>query len=53
MARAVKLVNMGILNDFLKGMVSQIYPKEQAIEAFNRAKTDKTALKVLIQFGED
>ncbi|MBQ6363149.1 MAG: alcohol dehydrogenase catalytic domain-containing protein [Lachnospiraceae bacterium] len=52
MSGAVKLVNMGIMNDFLRNMVSEIYPKEQAIEAFRRARTDKTALKVLINFGE-
>ncbi|MBP3218336.1 MAG: alcohol dehydrogenase catalytic domain-containing protein [Lachnospiraceae bacterium] len=52
MSGAVKLVNMGIMNDFLRDMVSEIYPKEQAIEAFRRARTDKTALKVLINFGE-
>ncbi len=52
MSGAVKLVNMGIMNDFLKGMVSEIYPKEKALEAFNRARRDKTALKVLIDFGE-
>ena len=52
MSGAVKLVNMGIMNDFLRGMVSEIYPKEKALEAFNHARTDKTALKVLIDFGE-
>jgi len=50
MAGAVKIVNMGILNDFLKGMISEIYTKENAIEAFTRARADKTALKVLIDF---
>ena len=51
MSGAVKLVNMGIMNDFLRDMVSEIFPKEKALEAFNLARTDKTALKVLIDFG--
>ena len=53
MSGAVKLVNMGIMNDFLRGMVSEIFPKEKAIDAFRLARTDKTALKVLINFGEE
>lgn len=52
MAGAVKLVNLGVMNDFLKGMISEIYPKEKAIEAFERARNDKTALKVVIDFGD-
>lgn len=51
MQTAVKLVNDGVLNDLLKGMVTEIYPKEKAIEAFERARTDKSALKILINFG--
>lgn len=51
MSAAVKLVNDGILDDMLKGMISAIYPKEQAIEAFRKARGDKSVLKVLIEFG--
>ena len=51
MSAAVKMVNDGVLDEFLKKMISAVYPKEQAIEAFQKARTDKAALKVLIKFG--
>lgn len=53
MSGAVKLVNDGVLDDFLRKMVSAVYKKEDSVDAFYRAKTDKKALKVLIDFNSD
>ena len=50
MSEAVKLVNRGVLNEQLMQMISEIYPKEKAVEAFHHARTDKNALKILIDF---
>lgn len=51
MQRAVKLINSGILNDQLMKLVSAIYPLERAKEALERARDDKSVLRVLIDFS--
>lgn len=51
MQTAVKLINSGILNDQLEKLVSVIYPMEQSAEALERARSDKSVLRVLIDCG--
>lgn len=51
MAAAVKLINDGLLDDSLRRVVSAIYPKTEALAAFEAARRDKALLKVLIDFG--
>ncbi|MBQ3663590.1 MAG: alcohol dehydrogenase catalytic domain-containing protein [Clostridia bacterium] len=50
---AAKIINSGVLNGTLSKLVSAIYPLEQAMDAFKRAESDKTMLRVLIKFEED
>lgn len=50
MQTAAKLINSGVLDDQLGKLVSAIYPLDQSMEAFERAKSDKTMLRVLIDF---
>ena len=53
MEAAAKVINDGLMDETLRKIVSAIYPKERGIEAFEKARADKSALKVLIQFGEE
>lgn len=50
MQTAAKLINSGVLNDQLEKLVSAVYPLDQSMEAFERARSDKTMLRVLIDF---
>lgn len=52
MQMAVKIINSGVMNDILAKLVSAIYPMGECMDAFSRAKTDKTALRVLLDFSE-
>ena len=52
MQTAVKLINSGVLNDRLAPLVSKIYPLEQCQEAMECARSDKSALRVLIDLQE-
>ena len=47
---AAKIINSGVLNARLKPLVSAIYPLDRSMEAFERAKSDKSVLRVLIDF---
>lgn len=47
---AANILNSGVMDEKLKNFVSAIYPKEQGIEAFERARSDKSMLKILIDF---
>lgn len=48
---AAKIINSGRLNAQLEKLVSAVYPMEQYAEAFEKARTDKTMLRVLIDFN--
>ena len=48
---AAKIINSGVMNAQLELLVSAVYPMSQSMEAFDRAKNDKTALRVLIDFS--
>ena len=50
MQAAAKIINSGVLNARLKPLVSAIYPLDRSMEAFERAKSDKSVLRVLIDF---
>ncbi len=50
MAVAAKIIDDGLLDEQLQKMVSAIYPKENALEAFDEARKDKSLLKILIDF---
>lgn len=50
MEGAAKIINAGSMNDLLAKMISAIYPVDDSMEAFNKASTDKSMLKVLIDF---
>lgn len=52
MQAAAKLINSGVLNAQLEKLVSAVYPLEDSMSAFLRARDDKTALRVLIDFSE-
>ena len=47
---AAKLINSGVLNVQLSKLVSAIYPLNESMAAFERAKADKSVLRVLIDF---
>lgn len=51
MQTAVKIINSGVINDELIKMASVIYPMEQAEEALERARSDRSVLRVLIDFS--
>lgn len=51
MQRAAKIINSGRLNDQLSKLVSAIYPLKDSMQAFEKARTDKTMLRVLIDFS--
>ncbi|MDY3618481.1 zinc-dependent alcohol dehydrogenase [Agathobaculum sp.] len=51
MEGAAKIINAGLLNDQLAKVVSAVYPVEKSMEAFEKARTDKSMLKVLIDFS--
>ena len=50
MQAAVRLINSGVLNHQFMRLISAIYPLERSSEAFERARTDKSVLRVLIDF---
>jgi len=51
MQYAAKVINSGRMNDQLKKLISAVYPLEQYLEALEKARTDKTMLRVLIDFS--
>lgn len=51
MSLAANIINDGCLDTALRQLISAIYPKEEAIGAFQRAKSDLSVLKVLIAFA--
>ena len=53
MQTAAKLINSGVLHTQLEKLVSAIYPVEDSMSAFLRARDDKTVLRVLIDFSEN
>lgn len=50
MQTAVKIINSGVMNEQLTKLISAVYPMEQATVALERARTDKTVLRVLMDF---
>ena len=52
MQLAVKLINSGVINDQLIKLASVTYPMEQAEQALERARNDKSVLRVLIDFSD-
>ena len=52
MITAAKLINSGVLNEQLRPLASAIYPMEESMAAFERAASDKSVLRVLIDFEE-
>ena len=52
MITAAKLINSGVLNEQLRPLASAVYPLEESMAAFERAKNDKSVLRVLIDFEE-
>lgn len=53
MQTAVKLINSSVLNDRLAPLVSKVYPLERGMEALECARSDKSALRVLLDFHAD
>ena len=51
MQKAVELINAGHMNDQLLKLASVVYPLEEAASALERARSDKSVLRVLIDFG--
>lgn len=51
MQTAAKIINSGVLNDQLAKLVSAVYPKEESMAALERARSDKSVLRVLIDFS--
>lgn len=51
MEAAAKIIDDGLLDKHLRRVVSAVYPKEKAVEAFEAARKDKSMLKVLIDFS--
>lgn len=47
---AAKIINSGVLNDQLAKLVSAVYPMEESMAALERARSDKSVLRVLIDF---
>ena len=52
MQTAVKIINSGVMNEQLTELISVVYPMEQVAAALERARTDKTALRVLMDFAQ-
>lgn len=52
MQTAVKIINSGVMNKQLEQLISAVYPMEQAAAALDRARTDRTALRILMDFTE-
>ena len=48
---AAEIIDSGVLNTQLASLVSAVYPMEESMAAFERARSDKTALRVLIDFN--
>nr|WP_326166583.1 alcohol dehydrogenase catalytic domain-containing protein [uncultured Oscillibacter sp.] len=48
MQAAVKIIDSGVLDAQLRPLVSAIYSLDKSMEAFERARTDKSVLRVLI-----
>lgn len=51
MQRAASIISSGVLNGQLEKLISAIYPMEESLTALERARTDKSALRILIDFG--
>lgn len=51
MQTAAKIINSGVLNDQLAKLISAVYPMEKSMEALERARSDKSVLRVLIDFS--
>ena len=52
MQTAVKIINSGVMNEQLTELISAVYPMEQVAAALEQARTDKTALRVLMDFAQ-
>lgn len=48
---AARIINSGRLNEQLKKLVSAVYPMEEYAVALEKARTDKTMLRVLMDFS--
>lgn len=48
MQRAARIIDSGVLNDQLKKLVSAVYPIEEGASAFQRAGTDRSVLRILL-----
>ena len=48
---AAKIINSGRMNDQLVKLISAVYPMDQCMEAMEKARTDKTMLRVLMDFS--
>lgn len=51
MEYAVKIINSGLMDDRLSKLVSVIYPYTQFTEAIERARSDKSVLRVVLDFS--
>lgn len=51
MQGAAKIINSGRLNAQLEKLISAVYPMDQCMEAMEKARTDKTMLRVLMDFS--
>lgn len=50
MQTAVKIINSGVLNDQLIKLASVVYPMDEIADALERARSDKSVLRVLVDF---
>lgn len=48
---AAKIINSGRLDQQLEKLISAVYPMEQCLEAMEKARADKTMLRVLMDFS--
>lgn len=48
---AARIINSGIVNQDLEKLISAIYPMDDVEKAFERARTDKKMLRVLMDFS--
>lgn len=51
MQKAVELINAGHMNDQLLKLASVVYPLEETEQALERARRDKSVLRVLLDLG--
>ncbi|WP_294856841.1 zinc-binding dehydrogenase [uncultured Oscillibacter sp.] len=51
MQAAAKIINSGRMNDQLEKLISAVYPMDWYEEALEKARTDKTMLRVLMDFS--